>query len=113
MAAERYALVVYLVNLRQAEYLEATESVSMGPAQPMKRCSRQVFHQFIARAQEEVIGVGENQLEIQLFEVARWHGFDRAGSADRGKNRSRDVAVRRVQYAGAGSAICRDNLEFE
>jgi hypothetical protein len=60
-----------------------------------------------------MIGIGEEDLNTQLFELALRHSLHRAGGPDRHEDRSLDGAVGRVKQAGtgAGGFILSQKLE--
>ena len=67
----------------------------------------QLADQFVAGAQEQVIGVGQDDAGVEILrEVALGEPFDGGLRADRHEDGRFDVAVRGVQQAGAG-ARCR------
>ena len=61
----------------------------------------------------EVIGVGQDQLDVEFFQVARGNGFDASCRAYRSENGRRDVSVRCMQDSGSCIAIGRDKLKIE
>ena len=114
MAAEGDAVGVNPVDFAQAEYLE---SAGIGqertvPAHEIMQAA-QIAHEFVARAQVQVVGVGKDQLDIEVFEVARGHCLDGSRRAYRREYRCGDVSVRGMQDAGSRIAIGRDYLKFE
>lgn len=70
-------------------------------------------HQVGARAQIEVIGIGQDERCPQLAQVGRGHGFDCGRRAHRGKDRGGDVAVGGVHqsHTGGAAVIFVDEVE--
>ena len=63
--------------------------------------------QIVAGAQVEVIGVAEDDLGADLFEIAMGDALDRALRADRHERRRLDDAVRRREHAAARApSVC-------
>ena len=58
-----------------------------------------------------MVGVAEDDGCAYGSQIVGRHGLDRAHRADRHENRRRNVAVRRVQYAGSGSAVLSDEFK--
>lgn len=64
-------------------------------------------------AQVKVVGVAQQNLDIQLFEDILRYAFDRGQRADRHEDRSFDFTVRGDQSASAGLAGSGRDLELE
>src|SRR5688500_8585646 len=62
--------------------------------------------QLVARAQEQVVGVAEDDLGAELLQVAMERGFDRALGAHRHEGRCLHDAVRRLEFSAARWAVC-------
>ena len=114
MRAELRALLADASHRRQAEHLVAAAvgqdrslpaDEAMQPAGPRD--------QLVARPQEEVIGVAEDDLGAEILEVAMGDRLDRAARADRHEGRRLDDAVRRPQLAAARGAVAMRDAEVE
>ncbi len=68
-------------------------------------------HGLVTRAQEQVVGVGEDQLGAKSLELIGGKSFDGALGAHRRKHRCGYVAVRRSEQTRPGASI--DGLQFE
>ena len=66
-----------------------------------------------ARAEVEVVGVGEDELGADFGEMARGQTLDSRLRADRGESRRQDLAMRRAEDAGAGTAAAPVEAELE
>ena len=102
-----------LVDLAQAEYLEIRRSRSKAdPVQPMKSVqAAQIPHQLIARPQVEVIRIGQDQLDLELFQVTRGDSLDRSRGAYRREYGGGNISVRGLQDSGSCLAIGRDQAQ--
>ena len=72
-------------------------------------------HRLVPGPQVKMIGVGQQDLDSQPFEILLGHAFDAARRADRHEGRSLDDAVGRVEEAGAraGARVARHDLELQ
>ena len=61
----------------------------------------EVAHEFIAGSQQQVIGVGEQDLRPHLLHLPRFDGAHRRARRDRHVDRRLDDAVGGVQQTGA------------
>jgi D-alanine-D-alanine ligase-like ATP-grasp enzyme len=66
-----------------------------------------------AGAQQQVVGVREQDPGADLAQVPVKDGLHRRGGADRHEDRRLDLAVRRAQQTRAGAAVAGDELEGE
>jgi len=69
--------------------------------------------QLVARPQIEMVGVGQQDLRADRFEIPMRDAFHRALSADRHERRRLDVAVRRRHHAATRAAVGVGNSERE
>ena len=92
--------------LGEAEHLEAA-AVGQDRARPADEAVQAAAprDQLVARPQQQVIGVGEDDLGARILEVAMPNRLDRALRADRHERRRLDDAVRRLELAEARRAI--------
>ena len=98
MAAKGDAVIVQLALMGQAENLKAARIGQDGAVPAHKAVeTAKLLHQFMAGAQIEMIGIGQDQLRTSLGEIARFEGLDIGQRADRGKGRHLNRAVGRVQ----------------
>ena len=67
--------------------------------------------QFVPRAQVQVIGVGQHQAGAQFMQLRRRDRLDGGLGAHRCKHRGQQVAVRGVEYAGAGASLAGVEVE--
>jgi len=77
--------------------------------------SAEIPDDLVARAQIEVIGVGEEYLYAQLFQLGLRHSFDRAGCPHGHEDRRLDGSVGRMEKARPRSrrlVLC-DNLKSQ
>ena len=70
--------------------------------------------QFVARAEEEMVGITEDDAGVELIpQIALVQPFDRGLGADGHEDGGRDVAVWCVEDAGAGAGDGALGEEFE
>ncbi len=116
MRAEQHALFGDLAQIAQAEDLEAA-GVGEDGARPGHEAvqAAELADQFVAGAQEEMVGVGEDDLGVEIVrcQVALHDAFDRGLRADRHEDGRFDDAVRGVNEAGARAGGGADGFEFE
>lgn len=72
-------------------------------------------HEVLAGAQVQMVGVGEDDLGVQVLEFLRRNGLDGRLRADRHIHGGLDDAVRRMETAAAGAGIFVDvqKLKFK
>jgi len=76
--------------------------------------SSQFANQPVAGTQIEMVGVGEDDLRIELFEILLCLALDRRRGPDRHEGRRLDQAVRRPQLSPASAGrIGRENLKMK
>ena len=99
---------------------EAEDLIAAGIGQDRARPGHEAVQsaelpdQFVAGAQEEMVGVGEDDAGLEFVpEIALVQSFDGGLRADRHEDGRRDVAVRGVQDAGAGACDRAFGEEFE
>ena len=74
----------------------------------------QLADQFVAGAEEQVIGIGEQDLDVEILgEVALGQSLDRGLRADGHEDGRLDVAVRGMEQAGAGAGVGTLGKDFE
>ncbi len=114
--AERDAVIVDLVDRGEREHLKAA-GVGEDRAIPRREAvqtARRLDH-LEARAQVQVVRVAEDdpRVDRRRAQPVGGHRLDRAGGADGHEHRRRDVAVRRVEDAGARVPARGEQLERE
>ncbi len=69
------------------------------------------FDDLLSGAKIEMVGVGQDELNIQIFQKLLGHGLHRARCSDRHKNRSFDLSSPGLQHplAGMGFLISSQN----
>ena len=115
MRLEGDAFVGDLAQPGKAEHLVAA-GIGQDRARPGHETvkSPEVPDQFVAGAQEEMVGVAEDDAGLEIVpQIALAESFDGGLRADRHEDRGRDVAVRGVQDAGAGAGDRAFGEEFE
>ena len=113
--AEEHALVGDLAEVAQAEDLESA-GVGEDGARPGHEFVQpaELADQLVAGPQEQVIGVGEDDLGVELAgQIALHDAFDRGLRADGHEDGRFDDAVRGVDQTGASAGVGADGLEFE
>ena len=110
--AEPHAIRGNLPELGQAEHLEAA-GVGQDGAVPRHEAMEpaEVAHQLVARAQEEVVRVREDDLGAGLPEVGGGEALHGAARADGYERRRIDHSVRRLEAAAARGAVGHEQLE--
>ena len=110
--AELHAVLGELAQIAEAEDLEAAGVGEDGlvPGHELLH-SAKLADGFNAGAEIEMVGVVEQDLDVQLFEDVLRHSLDRGHGADRHEDRSSDLAVRGEEAAGAGRAASGFDLE--
>src|SRR5581483_3646808 len=106
MRPEGRSLLVHLAFGRETEHLIAAAIGQDGPAssdEPMK--PSQTGDAIGAGPEIQMIGIRENHLGADLFEIARRHRFDRALCANGHERRCLHDAVRRVEFAASSPSI--------
>ena len=78
----------------ETEYLKAT-AIGQDRALPIHEFVQPAhfFHQIRAWANIQVVGIAQNNLRPDLFNLRRRHPFNRGLSADRHENRSLNIAM--------------------
>src|ERR1700744_2423665 len=95
MGAKLDALFADLAQLTQAEDLKAAGIGKHGPGPGNEAVQpTQPAHQLVTRAKVQVIGIGEDDLRVQLFEQMLRDCLDRPGGADRHERRSLHLPMR-------------------
>ena len=114
VAAKRYAFIVNPVNLGEAEHLEAARigEHRAGPLHEPVQAAH-LAHQFIVRAQVQMIGVRQHQRRAGFGQITRGDGLDRRLRADGGEDGRRDVAVRGRNDASTCFPVRFDNVKIE
>ena len=116
MAAELHAPLLDLPQVRQREHLEPAAVGEDGPvpAHEFMQAAR-LLHQRLARAQVQVVGVGEYDLRAAVLQLLRRHGLDRGLGAHRHEHRRLDDPVRGVKPPAprAGPLVNVQKLEFK
>ena len=109
MVAETYSFFGNFPQTCQTPYLEAS-TVRQHRAIPARKSMQpaQVAYGLIARSEAEVIGVAQDNLSPQCFQVFRMQGLDGSLGAHRHENGSGDIAVRQVQ----GAEACAGGVRF-
>ena len=106
---------VILRRSGEAEDLEAAGigEDGAGPGHESVQAA-ELADQFVAGAEEQVVGVAEDDAGVEVFpEVALGEAFDGGLGADGHEDGRRDVAVFGVQNAGAGAGFRAFGEEFE
>ena len=112
---EQDAFVGHLAEIAEAEDLEAA-GIGQDGARPGHETvqAAQLADGLVARAEEQVIGVGQDDLGVELLdEIALGDALDRGLRAHRHEDRRLDVAVRRVEHAGARPGFRALGEDFE
>ena len=80
----------------------------------MKACRPPAFLiRFLARAQVQVIGIGQNDLRAAFLQLVRRHGLHACLRAHRHEDRRLDHAVRRVQAAAPRARLFANMQQFK
>jgi hypothetical protein len=113
---EGHTLIVYLAGLCQRENLKAARigQHGTGPAhEPVQ--ATQAGHHIVTGTQIEVVCIREHECSAQFFDLCGRERFDRRLRANRGKDGSEQVAVRRGEDSRAGAIVfsCDAELEHE
>jgi len=104
MRLEGDSLVGDLAQPGEAEHLVAA-GIGQDRARPGHKSVKapKVPDQFVPGAQEEMVGVAEDDAGLEIVpQVALAESLDCGLCSDRHENRGRDIAVRGVQDTGAG-----------
>ena len=112
MALEAHALLGELPQRGQAEDLEAAAVGEEGPAparEPVE--AAELAHERVARAQHQVVGVGEDDLRAHLGRCSRVTAFTAPAVPTGMKTGVAHLAVGGLQRPGAGAA--RSGLQGE
>lgn len=98
----------------QAEDLEAA-GIGEDGARPCHETMQasEVADGIDSRAQIEVIGIAQKNLDAEFFENILRHGFDGRDRADGHENRSLDLAVGSKQTAGPSGPRVRVKVKFD
>ena len=95
VGAELHAFFAYLAQFVEAEDLKAARVGQHGPRPGDESMeSPKPAYQLVARSQVEVVGVGENDLRVQLFEQMLRNCLDGPGCADGHEGRGLDQPMR-------------------
>ena len=98
MRAEFHTFIAHFAQLAEAENLEAAGIGEQGPLPGHEAVqTAQLAHLFGARPQIKMIGIGQQDLRVQLLQRFLWHAFDSGQRSHRHKHRSFDVAMRSGQ----------------
>ena len=114
VGAELHALVVQLAQIRQRKHLESA-AVGEDRAIPVHEGmqSARLLHQLLARAQVQVVGVGQDDLRAAVLQLVGRHGLD-AGLGAHGHEDGRfDHAVGRVQPAATRARLLANVQQFK
>ena len=98
----------------EAPHLEAARVGQDGPVPGHEAMeATELAYQLGARAQEEMVGIGEHDLGAGRGEIGRGQALDRALRRHRHEGRRLDRAVRGAHPAEASGAVGPDELEAE
>ena len=114
IALESRSLLAHLPRVRQRENLKASR-VRQHRAIPAHEVmdAADAAEDFRSRSQQQVIGIGQQDLRASLFERLRELPFDRRLGADRHEERREDVAVRGPKGSGPGAGVGGVRLDVE
>ncbi len=103
--SKRHAVVVDLAQVLQREDLKAAGVGQQRPV-PLHEVMQPAHprDEFIAGAQVEMIGVGQDERRAEFFQIARRHTLHGRRRADGREDGRGNIAVRGVEHSGAGAA---------
>jgi len=108
------AAIGELAEVGKAEDLEAAGVGENGVAPGHEAMeSAELANQFVAGPEEEVVGVCQDDLGVEVLEIALVEGFDGRLGADGHEHGGLDIAVGGVEDAGAGAGSGALGEEFE
>src|SRR5277367_3996149 len=112
---ERDAFVGDFAQFAEAEYLKAARvgEDRSGPGHKFMQAA-EFADEFVAGPQIQMISVGEQDLDAEVFEVLLGKAFDSGRGADWHERRSVDGTVRSAQATEPSTGrIRRENFKFE
>src|SRR5690349_2734733 len=114
MRAKGNALFGDFAQIAEAEYLKST-GIGENRTIPGHKLlhAAEVSQPLDARAQVQVIGVIQQNLDTQLFQGVLRNAFDRAYSSHRHEDRGLHLAVGRKEASRSGAPISGLDLEAE
>ena len=101
-------------GIREGEHLKAAR-IGESWAMPASKFGKSAgfFDKIWARGEDEVIGVSENALRAKFAHLSVSDGFNGGASGGTDKCGRLDIAMWRVNNAGAHETFLLDNIEFQ